>query len=528
MDFNFGGYVIEGEPVIEGEAPTILQFNTLHQDVMDLDTELVSINEQVSNAIVNNTETLDIASSTTTTLNVGLSNSIETINIGTSGQNSKVINVGSSSDTINLIGATVYNNVTNLDIKDKLIALNVGGSVETGFDSGFEIEENNTTTGYVKTSGDRNYLDIKVPGRGGKVRIHPHNNNDFIISEGSHEPVSLLNGEQNLVLNGQVLSSNSQPVFSNLNVIDTAQISQLNVNQVLNVNGEEVPNGIIESNKNFLICAADTDLDYAYINSRRENNNAGNITSGSSSLLLNQNGGSVGIGKVPQHALDVQGDVNVTGSYKVNGNNFITSQWTTVDDGGVSKIYYNVGGTGLGVGIGVPLPKWYVDVNGPIFSKPIIQQYWISDQSIADNSLQNVGSMNLDTVLSNSPSVNPYPILFNSTTNKFTNNNQPSGRTDTLFITVNVNISWNSSSGSSFRYLTIVREGSVTNRLNSITTVPVSNEFTRQFLSSTFKLGNNESFYIAVYQNSGGSLNIQNGNGNNQVGAESRLTILYH
>lgn len=85
----------------------------------------------------------------------------DTLNIGTA--NADVINIGYSGSVVNIQGTLVYQNVTNLQVKDKLITLNKGGGVASGSSSGFEIEENSVITGYVTTSGARTGFDFKAP-----------------------------------------------------------------------------------------------------------------------------------------------------------------------------------------------------------------------------------------------------------------------------------------------------------------------------------------------------------------------------
>lgn len=61
-------------------------------------------------------------------------------------------------------GTTTLLNTTNTNIKDLLITLNKGGAVASGGGSGFEVEENNIITGYVKMAPiGRDTLDITVP-----------------------------------------------------------------------------------------------------------------------------------------------------------------------------------------------------------------------------------------------------------------------------------------------------------------------------------------------------------------------------
>lgn len=83
------------------------------------------------------------------------------LNIGTS--NATVINIGWSGAEVNIWGTRNFITTTDLEIKDKLFRLNKGGGVDTGFSSGFEIEEDNIVTGWFATNGTRNGWDFKAP-----------------------------------------------------------------------------------------------------------------------------------------------------------------------------------------------------------------------------------------------------------------------------------------------------------------------------------------------------------------------------
>jgi hypothetical protein len=73
------------------------------------------------------------------------------------------------------------------------------------------------------------------------------------------------------------------------------------------------------------------------------------IPSEGSNIITIYNQDFVGIGNTqPQNSLDVAGDINITGTYKVNNEIFKTSQWTTNTD---NNIYYN---NFIGVGTAKP------------------------------------------------------------------------------------------------------------------------------------------------------------------------------
>ena len=253
---------------------------------------------------VNNTQTtMNVGSSNTLqTYNEALGTSITAINIGTSGNVSKTINIGASSDTVNIQGTTLYQNVTNLDVKDKLININEGGSAGSGSDAGFEIEENGTTAGYIKTSGDRRHFHMKVPDRAGKIIFSPHNNNDFTISEGSHPPITLGVGETNLVLNeaNQVISTNTNELKSKSITAEGTGI------------GSSTSKVVIDSSP-------------LLGKSSLQSTSFNGVSTSNYPLVLNPSGGNVGIGKDPSYAMDVQGDVNVSGSYRINGNPLVNN-----------------------------------------------------------------------------------------------------------------------------------------------------------------------------------------------------------
>lgn len=85
----------------------------------------------------------------------------DVFNIGTS--NADVINIGWSGANINIIGNVFYENVTQLQVKDKLFTVNKGGALASGVSAGFEIEENGVATGYFATNGSRDGWDFKAP-----------------------------------------------------------------------------------------------------------------------------------------------------------------------------------------------------------------------------------------------------------------------------------------------------------------------------------------------------------------------------
>ena len=103
-----------------------------------------------------------------------------TLNIATA--NATTINIGKAGATVNILGSLAYIETTNTQVTDSLLTLNKGGAVGSASSSGIEFEENSLITGYVKTSSDRNSLQIKAPNSAGNFNITPSGFDCSLIS----------------------------------------------------------------------------------------------------------------------------------------------------------------------------------------------------------------------------------------------------------------------------------------------------------------------------------------------------------
>jgi len=97
--------------------------------------------------------------------NIGIDTTVtagsDVLNIGAT--NANVINYGNASTIHNFLGTAIYELQVNSYVTDKLITLNYGGSTSSGIGVGFEIEENNTITGFFKTNAARNGYSMQTP-----------------------------------------------------------------------------------------------------------------------------------------------------------------------------------------------------------------------------------------------------------------------------------------------------------------------------------------------------------------------------
>ena len=121
--------------------------------------------------------------------------------------NAGIINLGNASSVVNFNGTVNNNNVTNLNVTDKLITINDGGAVGSGSGSGFEIEEAAVATGYVKSSIDRNSFEIKAPNTAGIAIITP-GASGITLNQSSHDLVTVTDTNSiDLTISTQVLSA---------------------------------------------------------------------------------------------------------------------------------------------------------------------------------------------------------------------------------------------------------------------------------------------------------------------------------
>jgi hypothetical protein len=128
-----------------------------------------------------------------------------TLSIGS--VNASTINIGNASATVNFNGTVNNNNVTNLNVTDQLITLNDGGGAGSASGAGFELEENGSATGYVKTSGDRASFILKAPATAGDATITP-GSGGITLNQSSHNPVTVVDSNSiDLTLSTQQITA---------------------------------------------------------------------------------------------------------------------------------------------------------------------------------------------------------------------------------------------------------------------------------------------------------------------------------
>jgi hypothetical protein len=133
---------------------------TMAGDIDMSNHDLLNVNN-INATSLDYSGTINIGAIDATILNIGTGSGNTNINIGTSGTNT--IQIGNSNSTVNILGSVIYENVTNLEVSDKLFTVNKGGVSSSAVGAGFEIEEGGAIAGYIKTTGGRDGFLFKAP-----------------------------------------------------------------------------------------------------------------------------------------------------------------------------------------------------------------------------------------------------------------------------------------------------------------------------------------------------------------------------
>ena len=176
-------------------AATLYSTLTVKDDVLIADAACLDT--------ISTSGTLNIATKNANTVNIATADKVQVVNICTH-ESASVINLGGVNDTVNIKGTLAYINATNLEISDKAVVVNKGGSAATGASAGILVEEAGANTGYVIVDGTRASWNLLAPASAGIVSITP-GAAGFTINQGSHNPVSLAAASNGLTLDNQVV-----------------------------------------------------------------------------------------------------------------------------------------------------------------------------------------------------------------------------------------------------------------------------------------------------------------------------------
>jgi microcystin-dependent protein len=322
--------------------------------------------------------------SATNTVNIACGSNNQIVNIGTSTA-STTINIGNAGDTVNIIGNTNFVQTTELQVSDRLITLNKGGAALSASGAGFEIEESNVITSYIKTSSDRNSFLLRTP----------TSTQDLVMNLSSG--MNLNNGALCMSSTGNIGIGTTSPIYP-IDVINTSNSAIIRVGQSDGTYGR-----IVLGNAGHGIARG------AKISTATDANDVIVHTAGSGSVVLSTNGteymrvnnaGNVGIRTTsPTYALDINstsmrlqggasatptvfyfnstGVANTTSVLQfVNSTNYIActdsnGYDTTGRPTAAHNIYYKSGGHNFtgptqfinNVGIGTATPSQKLDIN---------------------------------------------------------------------------------------------------------------------------------------------------------------------
>ena len=133
-------------------------------------------------------------------------------NLTIAGSSSTVIIPGN----LTIQGTTTTADTDNLNVKDKNILINDGGSASSAGGAGIDIEEDSSVTGYAKVSSGRGEWEFKAPGNAGILTVDINATKTITVA-------GALNIEADSVIN-QDLSSDASPSFTQVTVGNTGLV----------------------------------------------------------------------------------------------------------------------------------------------------------------------------------------------------------------------------------------------------------------------------------------------------------------
>jgi len=250
-------------------------FNNIYSNICNNNNNLnVNNNIYISNiSLLNNKTTLlsQLFINNSSIINQGLKvYNINPINntINFNAININIGNVGIDMSNVNFNG-TLSSIITNeLYVVDKLISLNANitnlSSNDIGNNGGLEIL-GITSTGYIRTSNDSKYYELKYP-----------NNNSLY-------KLPILDSNNNLYISGSTLIYQNTTLNSSLNITNNCITNNLSNNSLLSISNNTILNNSLQINNNLYISKTSLLNNNISINSKLNLNN--NFITNNLSLL---------------------------------------------------------------------------------------------------------------------------------------------------------------------------------------------------------------------------------------------------
>ena len=296
-----------------------------------------------------------------------------------------------------VVGETTTEDETSLDVTNKTISVNVGGSAGSGNASGLEVEEDGADTGYILTNSTRKGWDIKAPADSAITTLETDSNvtilsttatggmrvDDDLNITGATDLDSTLNVDGNVTLNANLTIGNANTDDVTINsddwsyinatninlkdstvgaltfetdslVFDTATdrigINQATPNKTLDIVGTATisstlnVDGDVTLNSNLTIGNANTDDvvinsdDWEFVNASNinlKNSTVGALTFETDSLVFDTNNDRIGINTAtPSKTLDVVGTATISSTLNVGGDVTLNEDLTIGDASG--------------------------------------------------------------------------------------------------------------------------------------------------------------------------------------------------